>query len=467
VKRLLLIAYEFPPKGGTQAQHAAKLASGLSARGWDVTALTVADPPAPMLDPRLAEETAAAGVITRVAYSLEPTRAVQAMRRRKAASADGPAPTASAAPAAGARSYTSLPRWAIRLVQALFVPDEKIGWKPYAVAEALRLHRERPFDAIIATGPPYSAYSIARAVSRRTGVPWVCDLRDPIVGTYFFVPLTPLNAWQMRRFERRVVLSATRILIATRGIGTGLTERIPEVAEKISLIWNGYDPADFPFDALTPAPASDPTPQCAAQMTVSYVGTFQGSIRPDAFLSAFATVRAEDPAFATDVRVRFVGAPDAETTATIERFGLADAIERTGFVSHAQATAEMRSADVLLQVLSDDPALLLAIGSKLPEYLASGSAILLLAPAEGEAAEIVTRAGAGIVVPHDDVSAIAEALRSLHASWRAGSLPSADPAVTAEFDRTRLFAEVDAILSAVAGSQVVADETPAPEQGGA
>lgn len=455
MKRLLLIAYEFPPKGGTQAQHAAKLASGLSSRGWDVTALTVADPPAPMLDPALAKETAAAGVITRTAYSLEPTRVVQWLRARRR-KPTGAAPTA-AAPASGARSYTSLPRWAIRLVQALFVPDEKIGWKPYAVAEALRLHRECPFDAIIATGPPYSAYSIARTVSQRTGVPWVCDLRDPIVGTYFFVPLTPLNAWQMRRFERRVALSASRILIATRGIGTGLTSRIPEVAERISLIWNGFDPADFPALAPAAAPAR-------ATMTIGYVGTFQGSIRPDTFLSALATLRAEDPAFASDVRIRFVGASDTDTTATIDRLGLDDVIERTGFASHAQATAEMRSADMLLQVLSDDPALLLAIGSKLPEYLASGSAILLLAPAEGEAAEIVTRAGAGIVVPHDDVAAITESLRSLHAAWRAGSLPSADPAVTAEFDRTRLFDEVDAILTAVVGGTAggVATATPNP-----
>jgi glycosyltransferase involved in cell wall biosynthesis len=185
-------------------------------------------------------------------------------------------------------------------------------------------------------------------------------------------------------------------------------------------------------------------------MVIAYVGAFQASIRPDAFLQALKTVRDDDPDFARDVRVRFVGASDPESATAVDRLGLGDVVERTGFISHDQAVREMVSADVLLQVLGMDPGLRHAIGSKLPEYLASGSAYLLLGPADGEAAEIVTRAHAGIVVPPDDVDAVAAALRTLYAQWRAGTLPTPDPAVVAEFDRTRLFAEVDGILRGLA-----------------
>jgi glycosyltransferase involved in cell wall biosynthesis len=419
LSRLLFITYEFPPKGGTQAQHVTSLACWLAAEGWNVTVLTVEDPPISLVDSTLLSKASACVMVAR-AWSLEPTRLVQLLRgaRRRSDRADPIAP--------GTRGVTSAPRWFIRLVQSFFIPDEKVGWTSYAVREAVRLHAIAPFDAVFSSAPPFTAHHVARVVSRRLGLPWIADMRDPIVGGYFFRPASPLHAWLRRRFERRIAFDADVILAATGGIREGVIERVPGTSDRVITVPNGFDPADFS------GPASVGTPET---FTISYVGAFQATIRPDVFLEAVASLCSGDPDFARDVRVRFVGPLDPQTGAAIERTGTSDLVERTGFVTHEEATAAMRASSANLLVVGPEPASLGIMTSKLPEYLAAGRPILALVPAGGVAAEIVARARAGEVVPPDDVGAVTDALRRLYAQWKAGTATAPDPAVVAEFDR--------------------------------
>jgi glycosyltransferase involved in cell wall biosynthesis len=440
-KRLLLIAYEFPPKGGTQAQHAAKLAIALSVRGWDVTVITVLDPPSTMLDLELAREAAAQARIVPV-WSLEPTRIVQLMRvlgsrihaTRHESQSDTTVP--------GRRGYTFMPRWAIRAVQELFVPDEKIGWTPYVVREAVRMHAVRPFDVILASGPPFSAYRAAAVLSRRLGLRWVADLRDPIVNGYFFKPLTRLREQLMYGFERRVVQSASRVIVPIAELRDAIVSRVPIDLGCFSMAPNGFDPADF----VGPLPSSR---DC---FVISYVGTFQATIRPDTFLAAFARARELDAGFAADARVRFVGALDAETTTAIERAKLSALVERTGFVSHLKAVTAMRTSSVNLFVLGPEAESRDILTSKLPEYLAAGRPVLGLAPQDGVASRLIQRAGAGVVVSPEDVDACCAALLRLHAEWRAGTTSASDPSVVEEFNRDGIADRVSALLESVVAS---------------
>jgi glycosyltransferase involved in cell wall biosynthesis len=458
--RLLLVSYEFPPKGGTQSQHVVKFARALVAHGWDVTVLTVDDPPTSLVDERMLEDVARETTVLR-AWSLEPTRLIQWLRRRKGsgagapaaavpapADAAGPSPAAPASPAAapganaatpapttGARGFTSMPRWAIRLIQAFFVPDEKVGWTRYAVTAAERASAQRPFDAILSIGPPFTAHHIASKLTRRLRVPWVADLSDPLVGGYFFRPVTPLNAWLMRRFETRVVTRAAWIVAATRGIVDDLLARHPEAAGRVGVMPNGFDPADF-----------EGVDRAHTGFVVSYVGTFQGSIRPDAFLDAAVIAMGRSEALAADLRIRFVGPLDPATDEAVAARGLSERVERTGFVPHDAAARAMAASDVLLLVLGPEAESKAIQTSKLPEYLGARRPVLALVPPGGVAADTVTASRAGEVVPSLDAEAAADALLHLYELWRDGRLPQPAEEVVARFDTRRLAGELDELL---------------------
>src|SRR5262245_20547383 len=76
-KRVLYVAYEFPPVGGAGVQRTTKFVKYLPEFGWDVSVLTVANPSVPLLDHSLADEIPADTVVCR-APTLEPSYKVKA-----------------------------------------------------------------------------------------------------------------------------------------------------------------------------------------------------------------------------------------------------------------------------------------------------------------------------------------------------------------------------------------------------
>ncbi|MDA3936859.1 MAG: glycosyltransferase [Actinomycetota bacterium] len=430
--RLLLITYEFPPKGGPGIQRPLQTTRLLDAAGWDVTVLTVMDPPTSLMD-HDAEAAIPSSVQVARAWSLEPTRLLQFLRQLRATDTDAASPVASA-------GYSGAPSSFIRFVQAFFLPDEKVGWTRYAMREAERLHGEQPFDVILASGPPFSALRVAWKLSARWGVPWVADVRDPIVDNYFFRPPTAFPASYMRRFERRVVERAARTIIGTSDYAErAMSKRNPRAADHILTITNGFDPADF--DGEVAARDNE-------RFTVSYVGSFQGDIRPEPFLDAVKLAFEREPALSEDLRVRIAGSPRASLAEAIVTRKLEQTVRLVGFVPHEQAIQEMRTADALLLVLADLPHLCPTLTGKLPEYLGARKPILGLVP-QGAARDVLERTGAAEIVAPNDVEATADALLRLHAAWRAGSLPAPDPDLVAEFDRTKLVARLGQVLERV------------------
>ena len=62
------------------------------------------------------------------------------------------------------------------------------------------------------------------------------------------------------------------------------------------------------------------------------------------------------------------------------------------------------------------------LSGKVFEYLAAERPILASVPIDGAAAALIRETGTGIVTAPDDVVGMREALRGLHARWRAGRL---------------------------------------------
>jgi glycosyltransferase involved in cell wall biosynthesis len=95
-------------------------------------------------------------------------------------------------------------------------------------------------------------------------------------------------------------------------------------------------------------------------------------------------------------------------------------VEQTGYVEHARAIGEMRSATVLLLYV---PAASLAPSGKLFEYLASGRPVLCLARDDNLASRVVREWEAGVVADPHDGSAISAALLELWRRWEGDGLP--------------------------------------------
>src|SRR5665647_2472306 len=67
----------------------------------------------------------------------------------------------------------------------VYMPDDWIGWYPWATQAALRLTRGWPADLIYASAGPYTSLLVAATVAKVRGIPWVGELRDLWIDNHY------------------------------------------------------------------------------------------------------------------------------------------------------------------------------------------------------------------------------------------------------------------------------------------
>ena len=415
-RRVLVVAYYFPPMGLSGVQRVAKFVKYLPQHGWEPVVLTVRPGGYFAFDPSLERDVAHAEV-HRTA-SPDPTRL---FRRGEAV----------ALPAEGTRSLFS------KLSQAIFVPDNKIGWWLPAVLQGRQLLRTRRFDAILATAPPWTAALVGATLSRMSGIPLVTDFRDDWVGNPRHVYPTALHRRLHLTLERRV-LSASRALTADNPyVLEQLSSRHRLVSEQQVAIPHGYDAEDFEQPPALPAAPN--------KLRLVYSGVFYHAQTPDVFLRALAHLLDERPTLRDRVEAWFVGMiPDASVELA-GKLGLGENVHRAGYLPHDEAVRYLLSADVLWMTVGRQRNAKGISTGKLLEYLGTRKSILGLVP-PGAARDVLTQYGASYLAPPDDEEAALAALRRLTADWEAGTLPSAHEPFAARHDRRRLAADLAEVL---------------------
>ena len=260
--------------------------------------------------------------------------------------------------------------------------------------------RARRPDVIVVSSPTFFSVISAYLLALRWRRPFVFEVRDlwPAIFVELGVLknralLAVLTALEMFLYRR-----AARVVTVTEGFRRDIVSRgIPEA--KVSTITNGVDLALFP------ARRSDPA--AGAPFRVLYLGAHGISHALGRILDVAERFRG-DPG----VEFVFVGS-GAEKPGLVERAAAAGLGNVRFFdsVSKEDVPAWYSSADVCLVPLRNVPLFTTFIPSKMFEIMAS--AVPIVASVEGEAAEILLRSGAAIVVGPEDVAAIEGALRDL------------------------------------------------------
>lgn len=377
-RRILLVAYFYPPCKDTGAHRPAALAKYLRRAGHQVTVLTTS---------AYGSEQGAAEVdVVRTADAqLWRARLHGADRIDALYDAD---------------TYSPKPH----PLSKLLVPEPLIAaWAPFARSKALRLHRARPFDCVITSSPPESAHLVGRALSRR-GVAWIADVRD----AWTFEPLRPPFPTAPQRaldrtLERRWLGAADVVVCVSEPAAEDLRAR--GIAEP-TVIRNGADLELL--EAADPAGAADLL-DCE-RISLVYTGRFGSYGRdPGGLVDGLRLLATEHPGEAARLELVLAGPlTDDEAVLFAGDFG-AIRIRAVGALDRGRALALQRAADALLLVAQ--PLRSQLANFKLYEYFAAGPPVLALA-AGTEAGRIVTDAG-GTAVRADDPGAVVAALLDL------------------------------------------------------
>lgn len=387
MKRLLVLSYYFPPFGMSGVQRTLKFVKYLPEFGWQPVVVTVAARGSYGYDPGLLEEVSRAEVHR--TFSLDPLFLSPKGQRPNAVARRG---------------------W-VAQANRLFVPDNKLGWVPFAVRRGLKICRTAPVDAIYSTAPPFSSHLAALRLKAETGRPLVCDFRDDWIGNPLAAYASPWHRKLDLGLEGRVLAGADRVTAVNQGILDALQQRHPQASRvKFHLLPQGFDPADF-----TPAPSKK-----SPEFLIAYAGTFVEKRSPEPLLKALALIRGRNPEIFSAIRVALAGAHRREDQIMVESLGMQDRVDFPGFLPHRESVALLQRADLLWLVIHPSEGSAVATG-KIYEYLGAGRPILASVPTDGAAARLLEETGAGRAILPDDHQALAEAIMERFGQWKSGN----------------------------------------------
>ena len=263
-------------------------------------------------------------------------------------------------------------------------------------------------DVVYAYCPPATIGIPARAVSLWTGAPYVLDVQDLWPDTVATTGMmrSPALLRVLGAFCTSVYRRAAHVAVLSEGFRRTFVER-GHAPERVSVIRNWAD------ESVPVLAAADPSVRQqlgigADRFVVMFAGTMGVAQALDAVLEAARGVVTRVPS----ALFVFVGGGIERERLAAEAAG----IPNVRFLERQPPSAMpplLAMADVQLVHLMDSPLFRITIPSKTQAALRAGRPILL--GVEGDAADLVRAAGAGVVVPAHDPEALADAVARLAA----------------------------------------------------
>jgi len=238
-RKVLIIAYAFPPSGGSGVQRSAKFAKDLPQFGWLPTVWTADEVDGLPRDPTLCDEQP----LEVVECPRNAGSGILAMRRSLRGFVNA---RAGEGLTAVASRFAKAVDWRLEAWQsATSLPDDCIPWARGSLDLSTRQVRSERFDVIYSTFSPASNHWLALELKRRMSknLPWVADFRDLCVDDCRYREPSPQRRAAHRQLEQEVLEAADVVITVSERQRRILADQMPAKRDKFITITNGFDPA--------------------------------------------------------------------------------------------------------------------------------------------------------------------------------------------------------------------------------
>jgi len=413
MKRLLMIAFHFPPLVGSSGiQRTISFARHLPRFGWEPLILTAHPRAYERVSDDLLSDLPSDAIVER-AFALDSSRHIAVMGR--------------------------YPAFAAR-------PDRWVTWWLGAIPKALRMIRKYRPHAVWSTYPIATAHMIGHTLHRLSGLPWIADFRDPMAQDGY--PADPKTWQSFRRIEEGALRSASFCVFVAPGAARTYRERYPDVpVAHVAVIENGYDEESF-----SPIESPDKGPLLPGTFTLIHSGIVYPSERnPTQLFKALRLMLDEGRLKPGELRLRLrASAHEDVLSKLIDKFRVAEVVELCPPIPYRPALKEMMRADGLLVLQAancNDQ-----IPAKVYEYLRCRRPIIALTDSAGDTAGLLRRAGVHSIAQLESAAAIALELHRFLAQARRGEAALPDEAFVAQASRLHRARELASLLERLENS---------------
>jgi len=440
-KRVLFIAYYFPPMGGAPAQRTLNFIRYLPPEGYLPEVIT---------GPGRSNDRWAPGDRS-LLQGIPSNVSVFRIKENSEIEKGG--------------IFSKFARWC--LIESSFSK----WWKDSAVSIGESLLKNGGFNLIYASMSPFQSSSIAASLSNRYGIPWVADLRD----AWALDEIQLYPSYLHRKIELmkmyRVLKTASLVIMNTPQAKAALLNKFPDfISRNVACITNGFDSEGFKEQSIG---------EKGDRFRIVHTGSFFTDLGLEfrrkkllyralggcdsgvdiatrshlILLEAMERWSNNDPDISRKIEIVMVGNASKEERRIAGRTVALDNLCRfTGYVSREESLALVRSADLLFLAMHNLPEgrRSTSIPSKMYDYMASGRPILAAVP-DGDARDWLKQCGTAFLCRPDDVGGMLNNIRKVYTAWQKGiQIVTVNKDFLKQFDRRvltkRLAEEFDKLL---------------------
>jgi len=267
----------------------------------------------------------------------------------------------------------------------LYWPDPFFLWYFSAAKKAVEIAQKEKVDVIFSSSNPPTCHLVASHVARKTGISWVAEFRD------LWTHNSKWHQWKLLQhlkmiWEKRTLLPSKAIVT----VSALLSKTLEQLHRKHTfVVYNGFDQDDFPKEAILYNP----------KLTIRYTGKiYIGKRDPTILFQALADMKTKGELSEKDLCVEFYSSEDNFISALSNKYGIEEFVKVYTYVPYDRSLYLQKASDVLLLLEQDEG----AYTGKFYEYLGAARPILAIVSERGVIKEALAETSAGIVVTTKD-----------------------------------------------------------------
>lgn len=385
MKKVLIIAYYWPPAGGPGVQRWLKFVKYLPEFNIDPIVYVPENASYPIIDNDLENDVQNRTIVLKQPIN-EPYKIASFLSKKNTK-------TISSGIIKAKKKQTFVEKLLLYIRGNFFIPDARVGWVKPSVNYLSNYIKKNAIDIIITTGPPHSMHLIGMELQKQLSVKWIADFRDPWtnIGYHKELKLSAKSAQKHKYLEKEVLTKADTVITTSY---TTKKEFAEITSKPIHVITNGYDVETVEKPALD------------TKFTVSHIGSLLSKRNPKILWQALNEILKENEQFKSDFQLQLIGKVSPEILDSLKEFNLQNHIKTIGYIPHSEALKYQRSAQVLLLIEIDSYETIGIIPGKLFEYMAAERPILAIGPEKSDVEKIIKDTNTGNYFIYSDLGSV-------------------------------------------------------------
>ena len=430
MKKVLLISYYWPPAGGPGSIRMVKFAHYLPKFGWKPIILTVQRGEFPYRDPSL-EKDLPDGIPVFRSKSWDPFIIYKMLTGKKQ---DESLPVGLLT----RQDEGIVEKIAAKIRTNFFIPDARLGWVPFAVKMAKKIICRENIDTIMVSSPPHSSQLIGLILKRKTGIPWLADLRDPWtdIRYYEFSGRMKISEKIDSFFEKKVLQKADAITTVSNKLASSFAQKAKIYKEKINILYNGFDAFEYENIKV----------EEEEKFTILYVGNLLENQNPEVLWRVAVKLLQENVISDRSFQIKFIGQVHSKIRNEINKMDLQKLVSFHSFRPHSEIISEIKKVSLLLMVIPRVRNNLGIVTSKLFEYLGSHRPILVIGPPASDAGKIISNVQGSHIVDYEDEKSLENYLKYAIQLWSSQAFYFDNRSYIHQFSREELTEKLSNIL---------------------